>query len=1385
MALPDPNRSAGHTWITLRAVDILNERGLAPKRLGAPLPGTTLLAPDLLAYGATWADHPFIGRPEDPSGVVWNPGANASFVASDANGVPQTYFNTVVGGLSQNWTFKSGNYAYADDTNWNSGANLSEKIEGIWWLGGPVPNESDGSWNLSRPNVYSRAKFNASANFTSAGALSLFGIGLVGIAHDINLANLGDSQSYDFAVDNLYHYSHNDVLSLSNLPANVGPDVILYPITSGDCGGYPAISSAAADDFRWQKPIAGAGYGAETYGSILYQMARKFFVGSPGAPTLYDLVPAGNVPMPPQWVNGREQFPTGAMKGVNNFSSLYLPLPSTWLGGMPFICSGGSDANDPCKDGNPVWPIWVPDTYDPADLVQFQTKLLNPTPAQSDTVAWIYLGWALHLIEDLSLPHHAANWTGKEHINQDNCGDKIQIWWPEKVQAFNDSVDVQLDALLGPPEAPKSRSEICDSSFGLDAGSVPASGLGWENVRAAYLSTAQTALPNLSEAIGNIDAIYKPCTGGSSTTLCVYTQHADFPAACAAFISNAVVSAVRMLYCAAPEDPKPPEAPGGLAASPNNGEAFLTWIPSLQPGVTYQVAQCPLGGNCVDGCSNVVCANGTGPYCDIQGLENNTTYQFSVIAQNGAGASAPACVTVTPAVYVPDPPSSGVSAVASDASVTVSWGPPGWVQWAVYVAYEMLTADGKQLSDWSRYTTGDTTYVFDGLTNGTRYAFRVATIDEGIEGPPSDTVYATPLPPVPEPPANLVANASNGYVQLSWDPSNGAVSYQVWQVDPDSSSPDGVRVTLIGSTTDNVAIAPDLIDGTTYGFYVLAVNLAGASGPSNYVTTMPRSTPGTPFLTAYTATSGEIDLSWTQDPFADWYIISQLYPDGTGGYTWDYIAELPASETSFVVSGLTDGEFYYFDMHAVNKLGWGTASNLIGPASPSYVNGPADQPNGLVAVGANRRATLTWNPVPAADMYSVRIATSADGPFTEVGKTPSVSFVMKGLVNGTTYYFVVASISSGNMTQPFAAPVLVVPSVTECQNDTVCSGHGSCNSGDCRCQSGYAGADCSISCPNGGPCEWNGICQGGTATLTSTKIMTTPGLTATVTTTTTTTGTMTVSGTTTGTATQTSTGSALVTTSQTEIQTSTQTGTSTHTQTLTYTQTQTATGSVSTQTATARYLLVSGTGLGTITLRNDYVPAQTQLWTATLTRADTAGTTFTQTGTASGSYIDSGKTYTGSGTTTSTMEFSGFATSTTTQTVAANYSGAVSKTKVATGTGTGWNGSITWTYSKTSTGSHVMTVTKTQTEVVTATTASTATSTVTVTGTLTVPTTVTSTLTVTNPTNSTQSVTSTRTRTIPGTGTQSTTLTLSYSALVTATATCTAGGTATALGAGS
>lgn len=146
----------------------------------------------------------------------------------------------------------------------------------------------------------------------------------------------------------------------------------------------------------------------------------------------------------------------------------------------------------------------------------------------------------------------------------------------------------------------------------------------------------------------------------------------------------------------------------------------------------------------------------------------------------------------------------------------------------------------------------------------------------------------------------------------------------------------GPTATVAATATS--AVVTGLTNGTAYTFTVEAVNAGGASAPSApsvSVTPAPAATvPGAP--TGVTATPGNAQATVTWTP-----------PASTGGSpitgysvrvftgTTQVGAARPATGTSLVVSGLTNGRAYTFDVAAINAVGTGPFSVRSAPVTPA------------------------------------------------------------------------------------------------------------------------------------------------------------------------------------------------------------------------------------------------------------------------------------------------------------------------------------------------------------------------------------------------------------------------------------------------------------------
>ena len=200
----------------------------------------------------------------------------------------------------------------------------------------------------------------------------------------------------------------------------------------------------------------------------------------------------------------------------------------------------------------------------------------------------------------------------------------------------------------------------------------------------------------------------------------------------------------------------------------------------------------------------------TGTNYFINTLTPNTTYTFEVQAVNSNGPSdwsAPASVTTAPAI--PVTPTNVAAQVASSSQINVSWDP------SVGTASYNLRING------SNVITGVTSpYQAKNLTANTTYTFEVQAVNASGASGWSTPVSATTTSGLPSVPTNIAAQvASSSQINISWDPSVGATSYNL-----------RINGANVITAVTNPYQAKNLTTNTTYTFEVQAVNVNGASG---------------------------------------------------------------------------------------------------------------------------------------------------------------------------------------------------------------------------------------------------------------------------------------------------------------------------------------------------------------------------------------------------------------------------------------------------------------------------------------------------------------------------------------------------------------------------
>ena len=250
----------------------------------------------------------------------------------------------------------------------------------------------------------------------------------------------------------------------------------------------------------------------------------------------------------------------------------------------------------------------------------------------------------------------------------------------------------------------------------------------------------------------------------------------------------------------------------------------------------------------------------------ITNLPGNRRYYFRVVAVNsiGDGPASDQVFIMVPALPVPAAPTIE-RLTAGNERVGVRWNPalpvrnlrtlgrrtPKFDRFTIYYStspFSDLTAPGVNSRSFRIFGGFSTSVrIITGLSNDTRYYFRVTVSNDAGESPPSAQAFITPSRAAGLPaPTNLRAMGGNGQVALSW---TGVPGIGVFYFVQYSTSPITATTTSALSTTvpTNMATLLPRQFGTrvnsSWNFRVTVINDAGAGPLSNEVSATPGPVP--------------------------------------------------------------------------------------------------------------------------------------------------------------------------------------------------------------------------------------------------------------------------------------------------------------------------------------------------------------------------------------------------------------------------------------------------------------------------------------------------------------------------------------------------------------
>uniref|UniRef100_UPI003983B98B fibronectin type III domain-containing protein n=1 Tax=Lapillicoccus sp. TaxID=1909287 RepID=UPI003983B98B len=193
-----------------------------------------------------------------------------------------------------------------------------------------------------------------------------------------------------------------------------------------------------------------------------------------------------------------------------------------------------------------------------------------------------------------------------------------------------------------------------------------------------------------------------------------------------------------------------PGAPTIGVATAGNATASVAWTPPASDGgaaiTGYVVTALDSAGNP----AGTVTVAGNITSATVTGLTNGQTYRLKVAASNllGVGAFSALSNAVTPAATTPAAPAAP-TAVAGNASVTLSWAPPPSDGGSAVTGYEVLVSTGTTVvSTITAIPAADTSRVITGLADATAYTFQVRAVNAvgaGALSPPSNQVTVRSL----------------------------------------------------------------------------------------------------------------------------------------------------------------------------------------------------------------------------------------------------------------------------------------------------------------------------------------------------------------------------------------------------------------------------------------------------------------------------------------------------------------------------------------------------------------------------------------------------------------------------------------------------------------
>ena len=276
--------------------------------------------------------------------------------------------------------------------------------------------------------------------------------------------------------------------------------------------------------------------------------------------------------------------------------------------------------------------------------------------------------------------------------------------------------------------------------------------------------------------------------------------------------------------------------PENVEITSGNRYSYLTWQQPQKLGGTNITEYRIYRGDELENLTYFYYVNGLTTYYNDTSVFNGKKYYYFVTAVNIEGESDSSNLVSTIPMGTPSAPQNA-NAESVSYGILISWYQPsdnGGSQILFYRLYRGLSSGDKDLLTIIEYEKR--TYLDTTIDYGQTYYYHIIAVNSMGEGESSSevAVIAQLIKTVPSPPRNLQVEPREGYMYLTWQPSefNGGSSLVSYNIYRGSSSGDESELKSVDASSTSYHDS-SVKTGKDYFYYITAINEVGESGPSD------------------------------------------------------------------------------------------------------------------------------------------------------------------------------------------------------------------------------------------------------------------------------------------------------------------------------------------------------------------------------------------------------------------------------------------------------------------------------------------------------------------------------------------------------------------------